>query len=1154
MSTRAHHRAMPPTTILAPDLEASAPERAAAASQLPVAEATPSEVEQPAMAAEARDVAPVIRSKIEPPQLRSTTLSRGRLLERLNVAIARRVTLLIAEAGYGKTTLLTDFSSRPFARCLWYKLDSTDQDWVTLVNYVVAAARELEPTFGQRTIAMLTGDPTSIPPRDAVVGSLIAELQALADSDVVLILDDFHAIDESSEACELVLRLIRDAPPSFRFILASRRHPPPMLARLASMGELSEIGTDELRFSLDEIERLFAEAYGRPLARDVVQEIDARTRGWAATLQLLNSSIRGRSDSAVRSLARAISGGEGRLYDFLAHEVLARLPAALHDFVVRAALLQEIRPEYVVPLFPAATRPRIEVAAAWIEEADRIGILSRSSESSAVRQFHPLFREFLMRQLAEQLSTDEVKAAHGRVARTAVALDPLVAAHHFIEASEGQQAMHCLAASAMLTMGSGRWGAASELIGRLHDVPPDPVIAAIQARRLLEDGDVVAAAAMLAGVDVSAEPPAVRAVFRHTQLSLGWRSRDSEAVFATLREIQADEETPLPLREIAQVFVDASPLSPTPVSFPALSQRLQRMAERQARAGHSYYAAISLHNAAIAEMNAGRFQEAMRVASLALDAFDSLGQANAESYGTHALMAACALELGLTEQADEEMRIALATGRERGDVHADCAYALAATGESERARRLLITADAMERQGRSDLAGAVVSGLTRAVLLMESDPAASQGLLEALSTRMPLDVGFDLERRMLLALAMLLRGARATALREAQAALEHARRQGAARVEGRLLLIIALARESPTQLSQAIAHANSSGGLALLQVADAIGQSLTLVPEVPPDLANSIAKWTGRWLPILRRQMAAGDTANAFAAARLLDDHGTLEDIGRLRAYEKTYARRARGSGLGRALARRVSPRLEVQDLGRVTLRVGERLVPLTRVRRKPASLLMYLVTRPNGTAQREQILEDLWPDTDPSSASNSLNQSLYFLRREIDPWYEDDVSADYVAYESELLWLDSGLVRVASIEFVADVRRSMSQHFNSADAIALLERYGGPFCPEFEYEEWAMTWRSRAHSAFLSFAHTAAAQLIERVDIRGARDVALQVLSVDPTAADLERVLIWTYWRLGNTSAASAQYQHLAAQESADGLDSIPLSELVSAPRPVSG
>jgi DNA-binding SARP family transcriptional activator len=1092
-------------------------------------------------------VAPVIRAKIEPPQLRSSTLSRGRLLEALNNAIAQRVTLLIAEAGYGKTTLLTDFASRPVARCLWYRLDSTDQDWVTMVNYLVAAVRELEPGFGERTTHLLSADPTTIVPRDAVLSSLLAELQALPDDRVVLILDDFHAIDESEEACEVVMQLVRGAPIGIRFILASRRRPPLLLARLAGMGELSELGTDDLRFSRHETERLFAESYGRPLAPDVLQEIDLRTKGWAATLQLVNSSIRGKSESAVRSLARSISGGEGRLYDFLAEEVLSQLPAPLQDFVMRAAILPDIVPEYVVPLFIEGSEPSQRVAQAWIEEADGLGILSRSSQTSTVRQFHPLFREFLVRQLALHFTPTDVRAMHARVARVVGTRDPLLACHHYIEAGEMTEAMHALGTSAMLTMGSGRWGTASELISRLHDVPAQPVVAAIHARRLLEDGDVASAAALLDGVDVSTESPAVRAVFRHTQLSLGWRSRDGEAVFATLREIERDTETPPLLREIAQVFVDASPLSPKPVTFLALSQRLQRMAERQAASGHTYHAAISLHNAAIAELNAARYSDAIRVATLALEAFEKLPFPARERHSTHPILATCALEIGRVEEAEDEIRVALASGLEEGDVHASCAHSLAVIGEKQRSTRLLVSAEALERQGRSDLQAATIASLTKGFLQLAVSPQAAIAILEATEIDSPLDLGFNLEHHTLVALAHLLQGERIKARLAAEGGLIAARARGGFRSELRLNVVHALARQDSLDLTASIAHAASSGQLAILEVADALGEDLDLFAELPAELGESIKTWKCRWLPILRRQLGRGNVPGAHVAARLLDEYGALDDVARLRAFEKTYVKRGRAVGLGKALARRESHQLEIHDLGRVTLRVGERYVPLSRIRRKPASLLMYLVTKPNFTATREQVLDELWPDSDPVGAMNSLNQSLYFLRREIDPWYEDDVSADYVAYEGELLWLDPALVRVESADFLGEARGLLGGLFSAPDALAFMDRYIGQFSPDFEYEEWAMPWRSRVHASFLDFAHAAVNRLAGAGDLSGARDVAARALLADPTASDIEQELIWLYWRLGATSAASAQYQHLVARNRRDGIESPTLSAMTT-------
>jgi hypothetical protein len=297
--------------------------------------------------------------------------------------------------------------------------------------------------------------------------------------------------------------------------------------------------------------------------------------------------------------------------------------------------------------------------------------------------------------------------------------------------------------------------------------------------------------------------------------------------------------------------------------------------------------------------------------------------------------------------------------------------------------------------------------------------------------------------------------------------------------EVRLTLVAALADEDSVALKAAIVRAHAVGNLALLEVADGIGAALHLLTPVPPELEESIRRWPHRWLPVLRRQLESGDIAPARVAALLLDEFGAAEDVARLRVYAKTYSRRGRvGGQLGRSLAKKVGPKLDVQDLGRVRLRVGERLTELSSMRRKPASLLMYLVTRPNFTATRDQVLEELWPENDPGSAANSLNQSLYFLRRDIDPWYEDDLAIEYVPFEGDLVWLDPEMVRVASADFLASLR-SARRDLDGSTALTLISGYHGHFAPEFEYDEWAITWRTRVHVAFLEYTQGVVAALI---------------------------------------------------------------------------
>ena len=1086
------------------------------------------------------DFAPVIRSKIQPPALRSTTLTRQRLIDRLHEATASRVTLIVAEAGYGKTTLLADFAARSGQRTLWYRLDPTDADAITWTNYLIAACRELMPHFGRATQALLAQVGAAGPPNHVFVASLIDELRQLGEAPTLLVLDDFHAVDSSSEAREIVERLLRDAPPWMHLVIAARRRPTLRFGRVEAMGNLAAIGTDDLRFEVSETHDLFADRYNMPLEDDVLEIVDHRTRGWAASLQLFYGSIRNKPLSAARSLASLLSGAESPIYDFLAEEVLANVPAEVEALLVRASILDRVLAGHAVELWgEGSRRPTTARVNAWIEEADHLGLLSRSSESSDARQIHPLLRDFLGRRLRSQMDREAIAVMHVRLARAVQRSDPLTAARHFLEAGEDLEAMRCLGGSVMQTMGSGQWGVASDLIDRLKGVPADPAVAAIQSRRYIEEGDLDRAARLLAGVDATNAPADVRAVFRHAKVSLGWRSGDRELIFSTLDEIRADDETPPILRDIFQVFFDASPLSLQPVPFAALSRRMEQMSRRQAEAGHTYYAAISLHNAAVAAQAAGEPTDAIRLGHAALAAYENLSASPSEMYSTHAVLAGCFLELGNRPRAEHHINVGTSTGKEHGDVLAELAFLCAVTGQRERAMRMLEGARVLQRHGLSDIQGITIGLRVEAFLSIASHPEQALELLAQIPDERPLDVGDTLNRLSLEALAHFMARRPHEAVLKAQLGLDRARQVSATSTEAKLRLVLAISISDREGIKAGISDAAKRGELGLLEAADAIGRALNHVQPVPPELLDSMRAWPERWLPVLRRELETGNSATGRVAARLLDEVGAFDDVVRLRAYAKTYGRKTRpDEDLGFKLARRVAPQLEISDLGRVVLKVGHREVALSKSRRKAAALLMFLITRPRFTATREQVLDELWPDADPLSASNSLNQSLYFLRRDIEPWYEDGMSVDYVHFEGDLVWLDADLTKVQSVSFLQAVRDTRRVAGGTSTASATLAAYTGRFAPEFEYDEWAMGWRQRLHAEFLELAAGTMDQLESSGDLSDARDIASHVLEVDSSAREIEQRLVRIYWRLGARSAASAQYDHLASLDRADGLE----------------
>ena len=191
---------------------------------------------------------PVQISKVQAPPLRDETLERDRLLEWLHVKIHRRAVLVTAEAGYGKTTLLSDFSRRSRVRTLWFRLDRGDRDWVGFIAYLVAAVRIHLPDFAPATQSLLRETGGSAPPRDTVLDTFIRELGELPPDPTALVLDDLHAVDDSIDVRHILRELLARAPERLTFVLISRKLPPLPLARLRALGEVAELRTSDLRF------------------------------------------------------------------------------------------------------------------------------------------------------------------------------------------------------------------------------------------------------------------------------------------------------------------------------------------------------------------------------------------------------------------------------------------------------------------------------------------------------------------------------------------------------------------------------------------------------------------------------------------------------------------------------------------------------------------------------------------------------------------------------------------------------------------------------------------------------------------------------------------------------------------------------------------
>ena len=1078
------------------------------------------------------DFEPISRAKITPAPVRPETLHRGRLLDWLSRHVRRRLSFVVADAGYGKTTLLADFTQRGNVRCLWFKLDHTDGDWVTFINYLIAAYREAVPDFGRVTLPLLANIAAANPTRDVVLGTFMSELGRLTEEPMLLILDDYHLVDESSDVQLIMSRLLRDAPPTLSYVLLTRRKPELPIGRLSAMGEVSELETGDLRFTREETGRLFAEGYGQPLEDDVLDEVERRTEGWAASLQLLRSTLRGRSNVEVRAFVRQLSGATEPVYDFLAQEVLREATPGMRRFLVGTALLERIVPPHAVALFAADEPPPSEEALRErITEAYDVGLLGRRGESSHGFRYHPLLREFLLRQLTQEASPDEIREMHVRVAVAAERDAWLTSCRHYIAAGALADAARVLVRSVLVALGTGSWGAAAEIVAQLEGHTTEPDIEVILALQEIEEGRLPEALDRLEAIDLDTVGPTTRALVRHGLLRAHWWNGDLEACISMVQEIQADSETPQLFWSLAEghrlIF---SPEGDQ--DLPRIAHQLRDLAKQHLAAEFTFLAGISLHNAMVVEFYRGRYAAAFELGRHALENFRAAGHTPLEMPSTCAFLALCAAELRHLAEADEYVAMAEATGTRDVDALSEMAYLSSITGADGKSLSFLTAASDSLAGGRVDPAGRTTWAMASArQAIIEGDAMAALLALDPAEMSAPIGIAAKISCTSLQALALFAIGDHERAASAGGEALSMARTSGCAHWVTRMRVLVAASTEDRALFLHSVDAAGRLGGLALLDVAEVVAGSLHLLDALPECLRASMERWPERWRRVIRRVVSRGLNPASLAAARLLDRTGTLSDVPLLRAFERTYLKGPRALGLGRALARDRSPALVIHDFGRGRFEVGDRTVHVSSIRRRAAGLLCYLISRPNQTATREQVLEDMWPELSPAAASNSLNQTVYFLRRDIDPWYDEDTSVDYVANQGEVLWLDPVKVSIDSASFLKESAAALTVlSTDSSQAVTVALSYSGKFAPEFEYEDWAIDWRDHLHSTYLHLVQATQRQLASERDLAGAVALGRAALAVDPQATDIERGLVWCYAAIGSRAAAIEQYAHYAS------------------------
>jgi LuxR family transcriptional regulator, maltose regulon positive regulatory protein len=280
--------------------------------------------------------APILVTKLYIPPARPEVVPRPRLIARLNDGLRRRLTLVAAPAGFGKTTLIGAWIAGCGRPAAWLSLDAGESDPARFLAYLVAALRTAVPTLGVGALRALQS--TQPPPIEAVLTVLLNEIAALPNA-IVLVLDDYHAI-EAAPVDQAIAFLVEHLPPQLHLVIASREDPPLPLARLRAQGQLNELRAADLRFTAAEAAEFLNTVMGLDLAADDIAALETRTEGWVAGLQLAALSMQGRTDTA--GFVRAFAGDDRYVVDYLVEEVLRRQPADVRSFLLQTAILARL--------------------------------------------------------------------------------------------------------------------------------------------------------------------------------------------------------------------------------------------------------------------------------------------------------------------------------------------------------------------------------------------------------------------------------------------------------------------------------------------------------------------------------------------------------------------------------------------------------------------------------------------------------------------------------------------------------------------------------------------------------------------------------------------------------------------------------------------
>lgn len=1059
-----------------------------------------------------------LRTKLLPPRPVPSLLPRPRLSERLLANLEGSVTLVTANAGSGKTTLVADFVREHAPRFAWYQLDATDADPFLFLGYLTTAIRQVEPDFGDATLSYLRQQSEEVSSQpERAVDVLINEIVEGVDQRIVLVLDDYHHLGLETPVHRAVDRLLAYLPDVVHLIVISRDTPPLALARLRSRASLAVIGRDDLLFTDEETQALFRSVFGLELTPELTAEYRERTHGWITALQLVRQVAQrealARDGRSIPDLGEVLRQSERDIFDYFAEEVFAGEREEVRTLLLRASLLDRVELDHCSALFPKAR------CSSLLPELVRrnVFVTVASDERGEEYRIHPLFRDFLRRRLRSEIGREAVAADHRRFAE------------HFLARGHWERGVRHLSKAGddariaeVIAERGGEWIAAGTLASLLrvfNELPQEAVDA--HPRAILHGGEVMR---------LQGDYEAAKGLFRRAAVLLRERG-DAEGEAEALHSLASIARREGGFAEAFELLDRAGALAG------------ETSAVRMKCGNTRGLCLVALGQYAEAE---GEFRAALGLAEERGD--DRWARLIAHNLGTPA-----GLRGDFLEALRWLRRMLAGSGPpfpQEATAHLNIARCLFYRGETEACERHLdLALERCQLFNLSALRGEVFE--TYGNLYRDGgDVARAEDFYER-AAKAYRDAGIEATRRDLLEERSLLRlaagdldGARGLIERQMTARTRSSgdERDLAYHVpalsRGRILLAMGETEAARRDLEPAATYFHAHGhyfyeaqaSLALAACDAAEGHEPAMHDRIRRAIELSGRYDYEAWL---KREI--GRSPELFGHSEVLallpPDLRALVPEAAARAQVRPAA--AVASGAAPVVATPQAD-LTINLLGPVEIfrDPARRPAPEAWVTRRARDILCFIASRRHRRASKDSIIDTFWGEADFASVEKNFHPTVSHIRKALNS--NQAFKQNFVVYRDGDYMLNPDLsYRVDVEEFdrlVAEGEAARRGGHAEAQLVAYeaaLELVRGEFM-QGSYDDWVEEQRSYYTEQALRLLEALAHAAMEREEWPRALDLAQRILRGDGFREDIHRMAMRAHAALGNRMAVKEQYEHL--------------------------